>query len=133
MERTEYYQLSLWDMEDEPTRAIHNEDNEKIEAALNTIPKVRMSSYTGNGEASQDVDLGAKPKLVFVWKLGGNSIFSTYQCNWGLANEWGGTTLQSMKALELTENGFRVFCASSGNYDVNTNKADIVFCYLALM
>ena len=67
---TENYQLPLWAADDAFLRTEFNDANEKIDAALGTIPKVESGSYTGDGTYGADnpcsLTFSFQPKLVLI-------------------------------------------------------------------
>ena len=81
---TENLNLCQWAAKDKVLREEFNEDNRKIEAAINTTNsrvnevatsqcRIMVGSYIGDGAETQTIDLGASPKFVWVWYSG--SIF----------------------------------------------------------
>lgn len=68
MKETEYYQLSLWDMEDTPNRKMCNTDNEKIDTALAALnDRVYFGSWVGDGTKNRTVQLPFAPRLLLVF------------------------------------------------------------------
>ena len=67
---TTNYELPLWATDDAFLRTEFNDANQKIDAALGTIPKIVLGSYTGNGgygsESPCSLTFDRKPALVLV-------------------------------------------------------------------
>ena len=70
MEYTQNYQLPLWDKEDAVLRTDFNENNQKIDAALealaNEMPKVFAGSYVGDGTSDRVIQLPFAPKFAIM-------------------------------------------------------------------
>ena len=70
MEYTENYHLNQWEPTDRVLREDFNEDNRKIDAALNGKTEIVIGSYDGNSSSytsSQEITLGWKPQAVLVF------------------------------------------------------------------
>ena len=73
-ERTTNYGLTLWEPEDSFLRADFNEDNAKIEEALNgmaaSMPRIVTGTYSGTGTygsgSKNTLNLGFRPRLVII-------------------------------------------------------------------
>ena len=77
--RTPHYQLNQWEGSDPVLREDFNADNLKIDEVLQTKTGLHLGSYTGTAttEGSQHIELGFRPKFVFVWSVrtgDGNSL-----------------------------------------------------------
>ena len=70
MTTTSNYQLNQWSATDQVKRTDFNADNQKIDAALATIPKVAMGSYVGNGgkgsTQKNTLTFSFPPKLLVI-------------------------------------------------------------------
>ena len=77
MTKTQHYQLNQWDAGDRVLREDFNEDNRQIDAALGTIPLIRIGTYQGTGTVPIEVDVGFKPKIVLIFNTG-RSISTSY-------------------------------------------------------
>ena len=67
---TTNYQLCQWEATDKVLRTDFNEDNQKIDAALATIPKIAVGTYNGTGESGSDhpntLTFDFPPKMVII-------------------------------------------------------------------
>ena len=73
MQHTTNYNLNQWEDGDVVRREDFNADNAAIDAALKSVsdaaanaPEIVIGYYVGNGNASQNINLGRKPKAVLV-------------------------------------------------------------------
>ena len=127
--QTGNYGLNQWAAEDKVIRTEFNEDNAKIDAALEamdkTIFRIVTGTYTGNNETSQTIELGFAPKIVIVATNGG--------FNSGRVHETGVQIAfigQASAMLALTETGFTV--SGDGQYGLNSARSSFnPFHYLA--
>ena len=129
MQKTEQFQLNQWELSDRIQMADFNADNEKIEAALAAMAGDRLvvGSYTGDGTGSSGgtriIDLGFKPKLVFVAGWMGASyalatiVFGPYSYNIFSDGSANGSN------ITIVENGFAI----QGNYHNVTNFEEHYF------
>ena len=84
MQKTTNYQLCQWDGEDRILRTDFNEDNAKIDAALNARNcQVYLTSYTGDDSTTRTITFPHKPVLIIV--LGSSSIMVAIR-GYGYAN-----------------------------------------------
>ena len=112
-QKTANYQLNQWEPEDDFLRTDFNEDNAKIEAALNLKCAVIVGSYTGNNAAERTISLGATPKAVFVCSRSGIAgesglIYGGLAVTGSGVNSMNSGTVYSPAAVEITEGGFIV-------------------------
>ena len=143
MNKTPNYQLNQWDKSDRIQMEDFNADNAKIEAALETIPKVTYGTYLGNGAESRMIEIGFMPKLVYVCPTKGFTYYSSglYHSYCGglamqdtplLAQAYDGT---ESPVLSVTETGFfvhyRVFNVNSDQYTVASNENGVEMRYFA--
>ena len=139
MEYTENYHLNQWEPTDRVLREDFNEDNRRIEEALNGMPKVIAGTYTGDGAASRIIPLDFIPKAVFVWN--GNGVM--YSSNGSVTQYSGGLALPGIPCttsfgnypyLAIAENGIQVYYAYYENikYYLSTNVANEKYLYLAI-
>ena len=117
---TTNYQLCQWEATDKVLRTDFNEDNQKIDAALATIPKIVAGSYTGDGAAERVIPLGFTPKLLFLSDMLGvtASIEPTYTHYFGgLVTSEMPCTVNGITFLSIVEGGFKIICQldDSGN------------------
>ena len=114
---------------------------EYIENAIaNAGSKIVVGTYTGDGEPSQFIDLGATPKAVYVCKTsdGTNQAWSTTNRFYygGLVLEGHPISIQSMTILQIEAGGLRVYYSSdtstSTRYFVQTNNANVNYSYVAI-
>ena len=148
--KTTNLQLNQWVGSDKPKMSDFNADNLKIEQAVSThiadtqkhlqdsertawnqsIPVI--GSYTGNGLAARDIELGFKPSFGILFAVGQNivqAIGSTgnMQVFSAFVSEQG-----SSQGVVMTDTGFQVL------YNVNavsnrlalTNVSDQVYVYI---
>ena len=64
--KTEGYQLNQWEANDDFLRTDFNEDNAKIEEALNQKCEVVFGTYKGDGTTIREIVLGFQPKAVIL-------------------------------------------------------------------
>lgn len=65
--KSEHFQLHLWEPEDNFLREEFNENFSKLDAAARVV----FGTYTGNGNSSQTISLGFTPSAVFLCKYTG--------------------------------------------------------------
>ena len=123
---TKQYGLHQWEAEDSFLRTDFNEDNAKIETALTELEtqisakcEVVFGTYTGDGAATRNIDLGFAPKAVILDTAQGfRSDGHTY-------SGYGGIALQGhpihTKSLVLTDTGFTL-TVSGSNYLSNVSN-----------
>ena len=89
--------------------------------------EIYCGTYTGNGAAQQDINLGFSPKAVFVlyngWMLG------NYDPHGGIALAGHPLIKQNVTALSVTSTGFSVLNRQEGAV---TNSTNDPYFYLAL-
>ena len=71
--QTSNYGLNQWAAEDKVIRTEFNEDNAKIDEALEqleqivaALPRLAVGSYTGNGSTTMSLSLPFKPRFVLI-------------------------------------------------------------------
>ena len=98
---TQHYHLHQWEPEDSFLRTDFNGDLSAIHAALLGLERDKcraaIGRYTGDGELSYTVSLGARPKLAVVDNT--SSFSSGYELGLDGMNE---------RSVIITEDGFRV-------------------------
>ncbi len=98
---TQHYHLHQWEPEDSFLRTDFNGDLSAIDAALLGLERDKcraaIGRYTGDGELSYTVSLGARPKLAVVDNT--SSFSSGYELGLDGMNE---------RSVIITEDGFRV-------------------------
>ena len=138
--QTTNYKLNQWEPEDDFLRTDFNEDNAKIEEALNLKCEVIVGSYTGNNATERTISLGATPKAVFVCGRSGLLYDSSYIYG-GLAvtgsgvNSMNGGTVYSPAAVEITNGGFIVRYSGDTRYGgtrLHTNSTLLQYNYIAV-
>ena len=104
MTKTTNYQLNQWAKSDRVMMDDFNADNQKIDAALATMPRIATGTYTGDGttNGSHVIDLGFRPKVVIV--ANGDGILNS------TAGTFGGIALDGSNApaVGISETGFFV-------------------------
>lgn len=154
---TEHFSLNQWQADDQVKRTDFNEDNAKIDAALNdlsgglakkattavlealskklaSMPCLVTGTYTGDGTDSRLISLGFQPKALLVMREEGYSARPyTDDYYGGLALPGKPVCLQTSYGtnyiLTIESKGFRVYY----NYDkyVFSNQKDTNYHYLA--
>ena len=137
--QTTNYDLNQWLSTDQVLRTDFNADNAKIDAALATIPKISAGSYTGDGAASQTIQLDFTPKAVYVCTSKG----LTYSPN-SSGHVYGGLALDGFPichnrhdvnypCVEIVTGGFQVYETEIDDYSgVHGNTEDQEYHYLAV-
>jgi len=119
---TANYNLSQWSPSDSFLRAEFNENLQKIDTALAAKINVLAGEYTGTGSYPRTIDVGVKPKAVWLQR----SIGSTYVNGAGTFGGFmaPGFPLQDGSRIyaEVTGTGFQV----KNDY---LNKLDTKFRY----
>ncbi len=147
--KTQHYQLNQWEAEDKVLRTEFNEDNQKIDQALqkkadstdleeirSNLVQIAAGAYTGDGAASRLISLPFSPKAVYLCDKRGRTYASganlTAYYYGGLAVTGNPATAGETALVTLEAGGFRVVHKSSnGNYYAS-NEKNTVFHYLAL-
>lgn len=135
MTQTPNFQLNQWSPEDYVRRTDFNADNLKIDTALGMIPRVVVGTYTGDGAESREIDLGFKPKAVFVCQ-GDGAIHESGTIYGGLALQ--GFPIvesygqQTCTGLALTETGFQVAHKNISYRNALTNNGGTTYHYFAI-
>lgn len=100
--RTENYQLHIWETEDEERLGELNENFAKLDE---TAVRIITGTYTGSGTIPQEIDLGEKPRAVLVMGSNGQTWYATNNM------AYGGLVLEGHPVgadlLVLTATGFR--------------------------
>lgn len=133
--QTTNYQLNLWEPQDAVLREDFNTDNRKIDEAIAELAarsQVIVGTYTGDGNDSQLVSLGATPKAVFSLQSNGY-LSQQYQSFFfgGLALEDHPVKTGSYLVLAITEGGFIAY--QDTHEDIQANNLNTVYHYLALI
>ena len=66
MTKTTNYQLPKWEKTDRIQMSDFNDMTATLDAALGTIPKLAVGTYTGDGAAENTITLGFKPSFMLV-------------------------------------------------------------------
>lgn len=132
-------------MLDTPLTAKINEkaDQSALEAAQTGLSEAIAAkctlicgSYTGNGEASQTIELGVQPKAVFVYPVDSQHLGYTYYYS-GLALPGSPVELTVSSTvypvLRVTETGFTVYYNNDRNILLNYGYNNCKFHYLAIV
>ena len=118
---TQHYHLHQWEPEDSFLRTDFNGDLSAIDAALLGLERDKcraaIGRYTGDGELSYTVSLGARPKLAVVDNT--SSFSSGYELGLDGMNE---------RSVIITEDGFRV---DGSPHDLN--QEGTLYRYYALL
>lgn len=135
MEQTEHYQLCLWDEDDRILREDFNNDNQKIENALEGLKtlcncQIYLQPYTGTGEAGPITHtFPHRPVFICVMASG------TFVCGTrGVATLYGRTSINTYVPTDISwgENSVTI-----GNADWTAtyclNIANVNYRILALL
>ncbi len=127
--KTQNYQLHVWEPGDDFLRTEFNENFAK----LDQIPEVVTGMYTGDGETARTIELGFRPQAVLVADSAG-AMKSSQASYGGLALDGypvvhGGTTI-----VEVVDGGFQVARGyqSGSSYYADTNADGKEYHFLAL-
>lgn len=128
--KSEHFQLHLWNPQDDFLREEFNENFNKLDGAAQVV----VGTYTGDGADSQIIALGFQPKAVLVIRADGK-INSGYDMYGGLAI-WGSPALyqsgNTYPIVTVVPEGFTVYAKSvSTSYYVGSNIKNSLFHYLA--
>ena len=102
---------------------------------------VYCGSYDGNGNASQDINLGFRPKAVLLLQQDNNLVYlgnnSGNYCYGGLFFDGGPLIFNfsdmNITCAEVTDNGFKVYQHSDRQYTgSSTNENYATYIYMAL-
>lgn len=102
---------------------------------------VYCGSYDGNGNASQEITLGFRPKAVLLLKQDDNLVYlgnnSGNYCYGGLFFDGGPLIFDfsdlNITCAEVTDNGFKVYQHSNTQYTgSSTNENYATYIYMAL-
>ena len=101
-------------------------DNVSSSITTNTNKIVNYGTYTGNGASSKTINLGFKPKAVFVIQEGtlmmiANRVFGSLALSSRSAVRLGVTT------MSITSNGFTVYQNNSEDVYMNDNNSDYLY------
>ena len=143
--QTEHYSLNQWQPEDKVLREEFNQDNAKLDTALEKMAtqedvalkaELVTGSYTGNGAATRTISLGFRPRAVFLCRNDGTTFDNTRT---GSNLLCGGLVLDDMPLIlygktgvSIVENGFQVTLNDQSSDKLYSNAADTVYHYLAL-
>ena len=126
-------------------REAANDALQTANSALTTVVAskcaVYCGSYDGNGNASQDINLGFRPKAVLLLQQDNNLVYlgnnSGNYCYGGLFFD-GGPLIFDFSNLnitcgEVTDNGFKVYQHTDIQYTGSaTNQKNCTYIYMAL-
>ena len=135
---TEKFQLNQWEIDDPVLHDDFNEDNRKIEAALNTIPHIATGSYVGSGKYGSTnpntLNFDFVPKMVAVvaneaQNMKAGTVFISGQTlNPGIGvSNYANSSLSLTVAWEGRSVSWHV--ASSSN---QLNDSGVTYCYFAI-
>ena len=104
-------------------------------ALSSSVPKIVVGTYTGNGQASQFIDLGFTPKAIFVCPRN-FTIFSSGSAGYfrygGLAVT--GSPMHANNGnpvIEITGTGFRAYYDYSTSDHIMANNDGTIYNYIA--
>lgn len=119
--RTEQYGLHLWEPGDDFLREEFNENFAALDAAARVVTGV----YTGDGAASQSIELGGRAKAIIVTNEAG-MVNLNYTLYGGVAFPGYATAV-----VTVTATGFAVY-GDSTNSAVRGNILGAAYHYIAL-
>ena len=131
---TPNYSLPQWEMDDRILMEDFNEAMHNIDEALSLKAQVIIGSYEGDGSAERTITLGKTPKAVLVADnraTMGFPLTGSITAYGGLALLNAPVTYTGLKALEIVEGGFKVFCAKNSNFIAATNDSNYTYNYIA--
>lgn len=136
MERTEHYQLCLWEKDDPVLRTDFNENNEKLDAILAGQLQFAAGEYTGDGKAGKEhpnrIEFPFKPLLVVV----NDPTSSNYGGMLWLRGASGGPSFHNSSTVTavslIWEDHAVSWYDSSGSLYIQLSKAGITYTYFAL-
>ena len=105
---------------------------EYVEDALAAKCEIVVGSYTGDGNATKNIDLGFRPKAVLVIENGGKvGYYSGSQYTYGgLALPGKPVAIDGYNALVISSTGFIVYKHSGYDY-IRINLSGSTYYYLA--
>ena len=145
MTKTTNYQLNQWAKSDRVMMDDFNADNQKIDAALGTIPKLAVGTYTGDGAAENTITLGFKPQLMIIYPaeagngntenitimlLGDQARFSSSGNTVMVSPYYSGNVL--MFDVTRLENGVVLMRSAAWDEKTNMNTTGKSFTYFAI-
>ena len=138
MNHTTNYNLPQWEATDAVKREDVNGAMATVDAALKTVsdaaanvPEIVFGTYTGDGQESQTIYLGRKPKVVYVEPQNGVR-YSSFGPYGGIAGQGSPGGVGFDIYLSLTDDGFIVYFKSSGSTAIYTNYNNLKFHYFAI-
>ena len=147
---TTQYQLNQWQAGDPVLREDFNSDNLKLEnalaalaAALNTkagsdqltavaqtVPKVAVGSYVGDGAASKSIALPFTPKAVYACPVHGGTLWIPEGSGNGTTYTYGGLAVTGQNAMTW-RGGHDVVAIQTGGFTVYYSYYSNEFMYAA--
>lgn len=104
---------------------------ETVAALAQGRARIRLGTYTGNGAASQTIDLGERPKAVLVLTSDGDVSDAMEGRHYGgLALDGQPVASSGRTILSIADQGFVAYYNSS--YTIYTNSQNTVYVYLAV-
>ena len=139
MQHTTNYNLNQWEDGDVVRREDFNADNAAIDAALKSVSdaiatkaEIVFGTYTGDGNASQTINLGRKPRIVLVEPASGVRVGANDDPYGALAAQGHPAMLSTYNVLTLDDTGFTAYYRSGNSYSVYLNKKNYGYYYLAI-
>ena len=129
--KSERYQLNLWEPGDDFIRTEFNENFEKLDGAARVV----FGTYTGDGAATRHIELGFQPAGIILMREDGIMAPSATSIYGGLAFQnrpahsirWGNKDLFS-----VDESGFTVHYQLFEHLTITVNTLDYVYFYMAI-
>ena len=106
-----------------------------LTAAVSTIPKIAVGTYTGNDNGSRSFSVGFTPKAVYVCVACGLAYTTNAEgyVYGGLAVTGGPVQHKGYAAVEITTGGFTVYQRDLGDYSgIYCNNSGMQYRYLAV-
>ena len=145
MTKTTNYQLPKWEKTDRIQMSDFNDMTATLDAALGTIPKLAVGSYTGDGAAENTITLGFKPQLMIIYPaeagngntenitimlLGDQARLSSSGNTVMVSPYYSGNVL--MFDVTRLENGVVLMRSAAWDEKTNMNTAGKSFTYFAI-
>lgn len=147
---TATYQLNQWLASDPVLREDFNSDNLKLENALaalasalntkagsdqltavaQTVPKVAVGSYVGDGAASKSIALPFTPKAVYACPVHGGTLWIPEGSGNGTTYTYGGLAVTGQNAMTW-RGGHDVVAIQTGGFTVYYSYYSNEFMYAA--
>ena len=138
MQKTEHYQLNQWEPADRVLRTDFNEDNRKIDAALEAMPQIAVGNYIGSGAygiaSPCKLSFSFTPKLLIITEDADGQVYSgyfIYGSSTGMTNWYGGATSNFTVIVSWSKHTVSWY-TNNGNSAHQLNSNGNIYHYLAI-